>query len=85
MDGGGFHFTRAVPVFRFGGSMSDDRLRRAIEAARCPDRARRLSEQIAQTNATLAGLIDAQERLDRRAEALRLQLVAAGVLPAEED
>lgn len=62
----------------------DDRLRRAIEAARCPDRARRLSEQIAQINATLAELIDAQERLDRRAEALRLQLVAEGVLPAEE-
>lgn len=67
--------------------MSDDpdnRLRCAIEAARCPDRARRVSEQIAQLRATLPELMEAQERLDRRAEALRLQLVAAGVLPAEE-
>lgn len=62
----------------------DDRLRKHLEEARRGDRMERLSAMLAETQATLTALQVDQERLDRRAEALRLQLVAAGVLPAEE-
>ena len=62
----------------------DDRLRKHLEDARGGDRMERLSAMLAETRATLTALQVDQERLDRRAEALRLQLVAAGLLPAEE-
>lgn len=77
---------KAVPAFRWGSGMSiDDRLRKHLEDARGGDRMERLSAMLAETRATLTALQVDQERLDRRAEALRLQLVAAGLLPAEED
>lgn len=54
-----------MPDFR------DERIWRAIEAAKHPDRERQLRESLAQTRAMLADLWKEQERLDRKIAALR--------------
>lgn len=62
----------------------DDRLRKHLAEAKSGDGAARLSAMLAETRAMLTSLRADQERIDRDAEALRLELVAAGLLPAEK-